>query len=963
MLSEKIPHTSVWGFTHSLWRRAQIKCPHPLPLSQWERGVKSKLSIRFIGVRAVCVFLGFWVLSFGIPCFAATWLDPSLKWKTMETAHFSIHYYNEIEEIARRFAPIAEEVHTTMSKVFQYVPNKKTEVVLLDTSDYPNGSTDVFMYPCVTLYITDFSSNLNPYKYDNHLRFLFIHEYSHVLHLSIAEGRMGWLQKLVGQTVFPNAIEPWYMIEGIATYMETQYAKGGRGADPRWDMLLRMDILEDKVKTIDEASVTSIRWPTGKIRYLYGVKFIEYLCKTYGEDKLIYLAHHYGDLFIPFGLNQAFLYIYGKNSWVLWDEWLAYEKSKYAQQKAALGVTLRPDLLTTSGYYHAKPKWDREGRYIYYLEVGADEYSQIKRIDFPTRRGEKVLEGLVMDENFCFSPDGKAIVFSKSDIYKNYYHYKDICRFDLEKKELSRLTDGLRASDPALSPDGKALTYVINDKGTRRLKIGDREIGLPEEQYFSPVYSPDGKYIVAAKRPEDIFLINPDSGEERWLEEGDNPCFSPDGRFILFESDRSDIVNLYALELKTGKVYQITNALGGAMMPDVSPDGKKIAYVYYSSAGYDIACMDYDPSRWKEVGVIANDKSETSKPAYSPVNLSSPYAYNPIGTLLPKFWLPMFYSNESGMHSSVNTTGFDPLKQHFYYLNFGYDFNIQRPAYEFYYINNQYFPRITLGLLDQSASYSVNGSGYWEREKTFSLDFSLINNRMFKEYDSGELSMGAKSIQLSNITDISAFSLKPSLGNLSALTLSGRYRDDRSYLFSISPEDGNDFRLGVEAYSPLIGSDYTFTNFNGQWSSYSRAPLKHHVLASALMGFYSRGEQMAQSNFTWRYLQLRGYPSGYLKGNKGSSLSLEYRYPVWYIEKSFLMGIAFIDRLWGSFFLDAGAAGNVPLNELVLKKGAVVEFTLDTKNFLGYLPVIIKYGYACGLDAGGEARSYLSISL
>jgi Tol biopolymer transport system component len=922
-----------------------------------------KIKLRFIGVRAVCGFIGFWILSFGFPCLAATWLDPALKWKTMETPHFSIHYYDEIKETAVRFAPIAEEVHATMSKVFQYAPDRRTQVVLLDTSDYPNGFTDVFMYPCVTLYITDFSSNLNPYKYDDYLRFLFIHEYSHVLHLSIAEGRMGWLQKLFGQTIFPNAVEPWYMIEGIATYMETQYSKGGRGADPRWEMLLRMDVLEDNLKTLDQASVTSVRWPTGKIRYLYGVKFIEYLCKTYGEDKLIYLAHHYGDLFIPFGLNQAFLYIYGKNSWLLWDEWLAYEKNKYLQQKTSLGDTLRPRLLTTSGYYHAKPKWDKEGRYIYYLEVGADEYSEIRRVEPSSEKNEKVIEGLVMDDNFCFSPDGKAIIFAKSDIYKNYYHYKDICRFDLEKKELSRLTDGLRATDPALSPDGKTLTYILNDKGTRRVKIGDRVFGDQDEQYFSPVYSPDGKYLTVVKRPEDIFLIYPDSGAERRLTEGANPCFSPDGKFILYESDRTGIVNLYAHELKTGKTFQITNALGGAMMPDVSPDRKQIAYIYYSSSGYDVACMEFDPQSWKEVNIAAKDQSVSVKLIYPPVNLSAPVPYNPVGALLPKFWLPMFYSNESGMHSSVNTTGFDPLKQHFYYLNFGYDFNIQRPAYELYYINNQYFPKITLGLLDQSASYSVGGSGFWEREKTAYLTFSLINNRMYKEYDSGEISFGLKNIQLSNLTNISAFNPQPSQGNLGALTLSGRYRDDRSYLFSISPEDGNDFRLGVESYSPLIGSDYTFTNFSGQWNSYFKSPLKHHVLASALMGFYSRGEQMVQSNFTWRYLQLRGYPSGYLKGNKGSSLSLEYRYPVLYIEKSFLMGIAFIDRLWGSFFLDAGAAGSVPVSELTLKKGAGVEFTLNTKNFLGYLPVIIKYGYAQGLDAGGEAATYLSISL
>ncbi|MGB9612951.1 MAG: hypothetical protein ACPL4K_02080, partial [Candidatus Margulisiibacteriota bacterium] len=308
------------------------------------------------------------VCSFGFYCEAATWLDPSLKWKTLETPHFSIHYYLELEEIAKRLAPIAEEVQATMSKVLKYNLDLKTEVVLLDTVDYGNGFTTVIPYPTIILYLTDLGGNLNPYKYDDYLRYLFLHEYTHALHLDIAEGAPSLLRLIFGRAFFPNALEPSFITEGLATYMETHYTNAGRGRDPRWEAMMRMDILGNNVKTIDQAAVDTVKWPLGHLRYLYGVKFIEYLSQKYGEEKIISLVHVYGDfLFSSLGIDAAFAFIYGKNLKMLWNEWLDYLREKYKDEKSKLGKLTEPKLLTRSGYYHAQPKWSKDSRYLYYL--------------------------------------------------------------------------------------------------------------------------------------------------------------------------------------------------------------------------------------------------------------------------------------------------------------------------------------------------------------------------------------------------------------------------------------------------------------------------------------------------------------------------------------------------------------------------------------------------------------------
>ena len=324
---------------------------------------------------------------------------------------------------------------------------------------------------------------------------------------------------------------------------------------------------------------------------------------------------------------------------------------------------------------------------------------------------------------------------------------------DIEKRELKALTHGMRAGDPAFSPDGAEIVYVKNGKGEKslaKLQLGRLRAFSPVStaaggegtQYFSPSYSPDGKWLVAAKRlkngDQKIIITRDRSGSEEVLIPGDenvsesNPSYSPDGEYILLDSDRSGIVNLYAFHLKSRRLYQLTNMAGGAMMPDLSPDGKKIAYISYSSRGYDVALLDVDVSSWKEV---AFSESRTTKPNNDTgiVTLTKypSHDYNPWPSLLPTFWIPYNYSNENGDQTSIYIGGSDPLMQHIYYLNLGYDFSARRPAYTFYYANNQFLPQITIGLSDSANLYSWSGSTYWERERDAIRLYSYTFNLAF----------------------------------------------------------------------------------------------------------------------------------------------------------------------------------------------------------------------------------------
>jgi Tol biopolymer transport system component len=959
-------------------------------------------------VLGIC--LGFSACGLGFPAQAATWLDPGLKWKTLETEHFYIHYYPAIEEQARKLAPIAEEVNQTITDLFEYKLDLKTHVALMDVTDYGNGMTTVFPYPNIVLYLTDLSSNLNPYKYDDYLRYLFLHEYVHAIHLDLVEGGLAATRAVLGRLIFPNAIEPSFMTEGIATYLETAQTNAGRGRDPRWLMMMRMDVLENNVKTIDQAAVTTVRWPQGHLRYLYGVMFLEYLAQKYGERELLALTHSYGDFLFSTGIDEAFKAHYGKSLGVLWQEWLVQLKAQCEQQRSALGKLTEPQLLTVSGNYNLQPKWTRDGRWLYYLQQNVDDYPQIRRVSVQNQRSEKVLEARVSDDRFSFTPNGKALLFAKADVYDNYYTYKDLYQLELNSNRLTRLSKGVRATDPTVSSNGRQIAFIVNRLGQRRLEQADLSIGLKNRQffkveegtqYFSPVYNPVGRHIAVAKRLQNgnqvIAMVDFEADQEVELTDAvrptteafseANPVFSPAGDYLFFDADYTGIVNLYALQLASGRLFQVTNVIGGAMMPDVSPDGKRLAYVSYSSRGYDVAVLDMDTASWKEIGggskppvsdlgegsklrvsevgarntaVILTPESATRSVLLNPISTD----YNPWPQLRPRFWIPDSYVTNTGGQTSVYIAGVDPLGQHAYYLNGGFDFSAGKPFYSLVYANNQYLPQITLGLYRLTVGYNWSGQAYWEEQQEADLLFSFFNNRVFKESDKMAFTVGLGTVNLGSITDPSGLTPPlPDRGNLNSLILAWRYLSTRGYAASISNEDGIDLSLRAEMFTPTLKSDFTFTNYSASLSNYTRLPLPHHVLATTLNGFASRGYQMEQGNFNYKYINVRGYPYGNLIGDKGASLSLEYRLPLGYPENGPIYGFTFFDRLWGTFFFDYGNATYGSASAMALKRGVGAEVNIDWSTFWSYYLFSFKLGYAKGLDSGGTENLYFNIGL
>ena len=932
--------------------------------------------------RLLFLFLfGFWIFSFGFAAQAATWLDPSLKWNTLETLHFSIHYHDGLEPMARKLAPIAENVYSRLTPLLKDYPWLKTDVVLVDSYDYSNGFTTVIPNPLITIYAADIGGNLKPSYYDDWLAFVFLHEYTHLLNLDYTPPGFSLMRMLFGRIVFPNAISPSFLIEGLATYMETKYSRGGRGTDPRWLAMIRMDVLENNMKSLDQASVDTVRWPGGNLRYLYGVMFYEYLSEKYGEEKLLEFTRTYGDYVLSYGVDAPFHELFGKTLTGLWDDWLEYLKTKYQDEKRKLSSAGLTDftVLTSGGYYHLNPCWSADSRYIYYNKSNADTHSQISRFDVMTGKEKELVDGIVQDD--ALNVRGDNLYFTQGDIDRNFYLFKDIYRMDLKTGKVARISGNSRAADPAVSLNGRQIVFNTNAKGIRSLWISDlslrnpRQIGVNTEnsQYLSPRFSPDGKKIATAKFTSGntkIYLIDVQTGTEEAMIKGNmgvegNPNFSPDGRFVLFDSDVSQVVNLYAYEPKTGKVYQITNVLGSAQMAAASPDGRKLAFVSYSSRGYDLAVMDYDPKMWRPAAGISPSTYQLPPPISPEAVILGKHSYNPLPALIPKFWIPYSYYNENAYHTLAVTGGLDSLQHHVYNIQAGYDWRAKRPSYYVEYINNQLLPQVAVAASDVAVPYSwdSNTVTYWERQRNAGLFVSLLDNRVLHYYDRQSLTLGYQCTHLSNITPLSALIEQPDLGDLAGAILVYRYNSLRSYGYSIAPEEGVSLFGRLDLYSKNLGGRFDLTTYQAGGSTYLGMPVKHNVLKLMLNGFYGRGDRIVQTDLTSAHFSVRGYPYGLPSGNKAVAGTMAYYFPISYPEVGLGYGYMFFDRLFANFFYDQGGVTNGGLSALDWRRGVGGELILSTVNGFGYFPLNLTLGYAKGLDKGGEDQIYVNISL
>ena len=221
-------------------------------------------------------------------------------------------------------------------------------------------------------------------------------------------------------------------------------------------------------------------------------------------------------------------------------------------------------------------------------------------------------------KQFAWRPDGEAFAYSSTHIVNDYSLYEDVYFHVLGEETAVRLTSGKRARDPEFSHDGADLLVVTNEvqnNNLARMRIDQSLEELTEyadhTQLSTPRYSPDGRYIALSAWMDgdrDIWIFEADGTPYRRVTmdmyTDRDPTWSADGERLYFSSDRSGISNIYAVDLETEQLWQVTNVLSGAFQPTVRADEQVIAWLHYTHNGYRVALMELQPEAWRDRGLL-----------------------------------------------------------------------------------------------------------------------------------------------------------------------------------------------------------------------------------------------------------------------------------------------------------------------------------------------------------------------
>lgn len=658
--------------------------------------------------------------SWGLPMPEAR-ANPDLRWRTIETEHFYVHYWAGNEEAADRTAMIAEKAYGELSGILGHETFLKVHVTLTDDQDTANGFANALPYPRITAYTTAPEALSVLEAYDDWLDILITHELVHVLHIDTVHGFYRAVNAVLGfgvlgKVVAPNINQPTWIIEGLATMFESRFSSQGRGRSAQFDAYLRMAVLEDGVQTLDQISSGARIWPHGSSVYLYGLHFMHYLAARFGIDKLRELSHVYASALVPYGINKAIQKVTGVTFHRLWQEFKRDKELEIrAQARRIRSRGLRQGRrLTFSGERTRYPVWHPSDGYIYFYKDDGHRREGIKRV---RAGGGRIREGVgigrqgndvdvehvfdVEDESAAsFVGASEDMIFDLVGTYDFRYRWSDLHRWNGGDPLVSeQLTFGLRASEPHVSPDGRTVVFRRNDAAQSRLAFMELDTGDVVEveplgriaQVYTPRWHPDGFRVAFSGWLEggyrDIYVYDRRTQKtrritfDRFLDSA--PTWSPDGRHLLFVSDRDDVNNIYAFDTVEERIHQVSNVLGGAYEPAVSHDGRSIAYVGYTKDGYDLWVMPFDRAQWLEPPppVAELPPSEDPKPPLRGATERPPSAssqrYRAIKTFFPRTLFPSALDVQSsafGTGLGFETGIADVLN--FHQLQIGLNYNI-----------------------------------------------------------------------------------------------------------------------------------------------------------------------------------------------------------------------------------------------------------------------------------------------
>jgi hypothetical protein len=874
--------------------------------------------------------LAFFLIGLACMTLTAAKYPPGQRWREVTRGPLTVIFPERFWLQAEAALAAAEKAYGRLERFWSSRPTGQIRIVLDDSSDEANGFATVFPYHLVGINLFQPAPDSTLACSYDWFDLVLGHELTHVFNLERASAPFTVLRRVFGShpALFPAAQLPPWVTEGLAVFCESEFSGDGRLNHAPYRLMLQAARRDGLFPGWSPISGTPAAWPGASAKYLFGAGFMDYLASAYGPEKLRDYLQSATRLPFLFSSSFDFEWVFGKSLSELWQEFM--EAPPANGQVPDLEPRREP--LTDRGFSNQYPCPVAEGRLAYYHR-NFRERGTVEILDLDTGRSRPLFQlNAVNAISSC--QNGSRLFLSASDNFRSFSEFSDLYEYDIEKRTLRRLSYGHRLFQPVQDARSGLLYCVQRREGGFVLARFDSEaktasvLSRPFTGMSQLSVSPDGTLIAAAVKDEGgpwgIAIFGKDGSVARFIHQAGSDLSQPrwmNDRTILFISSGKDDSYLAACNLETassgpslrGAARSFDDpSLSGLRQFAVSGRGSEIFFSYYSGRGQEIARFDLGNARCSPLEVSLTREIPASGPQPPPPapRSSSPYRF--WRDLRPHYWGPSLRMGGDEYQAGIMTTGQDALGIHRFSLEAYFGLSSLRPSVLFRYQYDGLWPTLAVTYDDSSDYYGDIEGGTTRRAQELNVEslwpLRVRNRSQLRAY--ADLHMERRTAEDEPGVD-------PARGVFNGARLGLDFNSSREYYDSVSPADGVSLTLQLAIHPAALGNSSSSRSLQADWRHYLSlfrpGVLAWRLAAARSWGagaeYYfsggSEGEGGRSLGQSRPFDLLRAFPSGYQSGDRGWQCNIEYRLPLFKIEKAFLPAFS-LDRVYLNVFCDAG---------------------------------------------------------
>ncbi len=910
----------------------------------------------------------------------AQFVDPSLRWRTLDTAHFSVHFADHYRSQAEVVGEVAESVYPRVTGWLKWKPEERTQIVVLDSLDFSNGYASPYPFNFIGIILSppDEGELLQNREW---LELVLTHEFTHIVHLDQARGPALALRGIFGRYLvlplpftlffpsgFPNLLEPNWMIEGLAVYSESDRSKGyGRLGQSQFEGMMRAESARG-LRSLREVNAEGRGFPLNR-DYLYGSYFFGFLAERYGPDAIPKYVEIYSGRWFPFRVHSTPRFVTGKAMDELWVEYHDWLNARFAVKPMEPGK--EPDrggeFLVRDWSITSPLRTSRGDRW--YVQGNGYVLPKLMR---QTLGGEvEPVRDIEPGTRLAAFPGGELLL-SKPEICSNYNYHYDLYRLGPDGA-LGRVTECGRFRFAAPLDDGRIVAIrVVNGEAEVVLlnSRGELERSLyraaPGES-LTGLAAKGGTLVVTSLRNERWSLVQIAQGKASVLLSDrtvkHSPRFGDSADEIYFVAGYGNVDNVWSWRRGDRSLARWTEARNGVR--EISaPVGGELLVTTIEADG-DVLRARSLPDAPLEVRRAAAEAGPSAAPSQGAPPPGGDRAYSAWSSLRPRYWLPIGYAADGAVALGIATDGQDALGLHQYTFAPLYEITQHQALGSATYVYdnrhglllNRFMTVKTLDSDSDIEAYAINETAQW-----VSLWRHLsLSTRIY-------WGLGA-ALDREILHDLAAGTSTPRDERVLGLVAGVDTR--REQFLSEGPSQGQQLRLFAETSNRLRGA-YAGNFYRADWRAY--LSVYKSVVSLRWNETYSQpeaepvqlGGSFSEETFVLpvlnqREFPLRGYLSGeaVLTGHRSRLGTIEWRTPISDVDRHFMVPPLGLNRISVSVFFDAGAAWESGAPQRYFKS-AGVELLSEVR--LGYqLGAQLRAGVAKGFESPGRTVAYLHV--